>query len=173
MKRILTCLLALALVLPLAACGAQSGGTQPQSAAASAAQGADDAQSAAGPEDNGPNEEFTVLETDAAARVSDLTVTAMATDKKFYARGEAVTLTLDWAGTPDETCWIGIVPADIRHGDEEINDEADLTYLYLGGAEPGDFTFTYMLEPGSYTFRANEPDSGGAELAWTASTVKK
>ena len=173
MRKMIAGALALAL-LALTACAGQT--ASPSSAAeeagtSSASASSAAAQDAPAPEDNGPNEEFTVPETDEAARVSDLTITSMATDKKTYAPGEAVTLTLDWTGTPDETCWVGLVPADIKHGDEEINDAADLAYLYLGGAEPGSFVFEHALEPGEYTLRVNETDDGGAELAWIAFRV--
>ncbi len=113
---------------------------------------------------------FNLLEADESKRVSDLVITEMKTDKTSYGVGEEINLTLKWTGTPDSSAWVGIIPAEVPHGDEYVNDDADLEYIYLTDHE-GAFVFTIELEPGMYTLRVNETDGGGAELAWCAFKV--
>ncbi len=181
MKRFFALWLVLALMFSLAACGGgkdktptNTGDLQSDQARQPGDQSAENGKDA--PSDaTGTEEDFTVPEMDAAKRTTDLKITTMKTKKKLYAPGEAITVTLKWSGTPDSGAWVGIIPADVPHGDEYVNDEADVAYIYLSGNEGDQFVFddelAEELAPGMYTLRVNEDDSGGAELAWCAFAV--
>ncbi len=164
MKRLFTVMLALIMVLSLSACSAK----EEEKAPAGSTQNSQQSGTAPAVEKAG----FNLLEADPEKRVSDLSITALKTDKKSYASGEKINCTLQWTGTPDSSAWVGIVPAAVPHGEEEVNDNDDLEYIYLADHEGDVFTFTVALEPGDYSIRVNESDSGGPELAWCAFSVK-
>lgn len=70
--------------------------------------------------------------------------------------------------TPDhytDKAWIGIIPSDIPHGSEEVNDQHDLSYKYLNKLQTGDLEFFAPGTPGQYDFRMNNSDNNGVEVA--------
>ncbi len=71
-----------------------------------------------------------------------------------------------------ETAWLGIVPASVPHGDEEVNDHANLGWEYLGGRTEGTITLFAPTEPGAYDVRLHDTDSAGREVASTGFSVK-
>jgi hypothetical protein len=60
---------------------------------------------------------------------------------------------------------VGIIPSEVPHGSESVNDRNDLTYQYLRGRTGGVLTFRAPPAPGNYDFRMNDSDNGGRELA--------
>ena len=54
-------------------------------------------------------------------------------DKTTVKAGEQITVTFVAQEGMDKNAWIGIVPSDIEHGLEAINDKHDLSYVYLNG----------------------------------------
>ena len=74
----------------------------------------------------------------------------------------------------DKNAWIGIVPSDIEHGLEAINDKHDLSYVYLNGNNNSTLNMVAPTEPGSYDLRMNESASkqGAKELTFITITVK-
>ena len=103
---------------------------------------------------------------------------ATAAPKESAAPGGAATLALDKTTlTPNEEfrvrftapgsftdqAWIGIIPSEVPHGDETVNDEYDIDYQYLDGQTTGVMTFTTPMEIGSYDLRLN--DGAGKEAA--------
>ncbi len=147
MKKILAILLALIMLLSLTACGEKDNNTD-------------------------ANNNFNKVDVDQSKRVSDLEITDIKLNKKSYDVNEPIAVTVSWTGTPDTSAWIGIVPANVKHGNEEENDAYDVDYRYLIDCESGkSTTFETELEPGEYTIRVNEADDGGVELAWIGFTV--
>ena len=69
--------------------------------------------------------------------------------------------------------WIGIVPSDVPHGDEAVNDENDIAYQHLGGRVLGEMEFTAPEEPGDYDLRMNDTDFNGKEVAYVSFKVIK
>ena len=67
--------------------------------------------------------------------------------------------------------WIGVVPAEVSHGDEEKADEADLNFEKLGARSRGTARLTAPETPGSYTVRMFADDNKGAELGSVTFTV--
>ena len=84
-------------------------------------------------------------------------------DKQEYRPGEQITVLVTGTGLgPD--AWVGVIPSNIPHGEESVNDEHDLSYFKFGGE------LTYLVapnDPGEYDIRLNEDDSkeGAKELA--------
>ncbi len=98
--------------------------------------------------------------------IGDLTVKSLKTNKDTYKSEEPIIVTVEWTGTPADDAWVGIIPADVPHGDEKLNDEYDLEYYYIANVSSGDeITFETYLEPGDYTMRVHDTDSDGIELA--------
>lgn len=59
--------------------------------------------------------------------------------------------------------WVGVVPAEIPHGDEAVNDQHDTAYRYLEG-DRGTATLSAPDDPGRYTVRLHDTDDAGREL---------
>jgi len=86
-------------------------------------------------------------------------------NKTSFEPGETIVVT--FTASPDYTddAWVGIVPSEVPHGDEAVNDQHDITYQYLNGLTEGDLEFEAPLEPGSYDLRLHDTDYDGAEVA--------
>lgn len=80
-------------------------------------------------------------------------------DKTQYEPQATITVTFSGAADLESTAWVGVIPADVEHGDEATNDENDTSYVYLNGKESGTVTLVAPSEPGSYDVRLNESDS--------------
>jgi hypothetical protein len=83
-------------------------------------------------------------------------------EKDTFGRGEEVTISFT---TPPDFwgAWIGLVPAEVPHGDEQTGDEYDINYEFTGGATRGTLTMETPLRPGTYDFRLYPGD--GSEAA--------
>mgnify|MGYP001185679899 FL=1 len=68
------------------------------------------------------------------------------------------------------SAWIGIVPSDIPHGDEALNDMHDTSYRYLEGRTRGGFD---LPNPGTgeWTLRLHDDDENGTEIAYVPFSV--
>ncbi len=71
----------------------------------------------------------------------------------------------------DDTAWVGIVPSNIPHGDEDVNDQHDIKYEYLYG-KSGELSFFAPVEPGEYDFRLHNSDGNGKEVDSVSFTVR-
>jgi hypothetical protein len=69
--------------------------------------------------------------------------------------------------------WVGVVPAGIPHGSEEVNDRHDLEYHYLNGRTGGVLVFRAPGQPGLYDLRMHDTDSSGREIAFVSFEVVK
>lgn len=67
--------------------------------------------------------------------------------------------------------WMGIVPSEIPHGDEDRNDQHDISYQYLGGKNTGTLTFNAPSKPGTYDMRLHDTDDHGSEIGSATFTV--
>ncbi len=170
MKKLFLILLAIVMVVSFSACGSEQL-EELENLASELEEFQNSLDSQEQESNSSKNKGFNEIEVPEEKRVSDIVITELKTDKKEYSVGEAIRLKLTWTGTPDSNAWVGIIPAEIPHGDEYVNDDADLHYIYLEFNGQGEFYFEYELEPGKYTLRVNENDDGGAELAWCEFTV--
>lgn len=66
---------------------------------------------------------------------------------------------------------IGIIPSNIPHGDEEVNDAHDVTYQYLEGRTSGTLVFT-APSSGYWDLRMHSSDSSGVEIATVSFTTR-
>lgn len=79
--------------------------------------------------------------------------------KTTFAPGEEFEVKYTADSTCDVTAWIGIIPSDVEHGQETVNDENDIDYEYLGTGTTGTIKFTAPEEPGDYDLRLNNSDT--------------
>jgi hypothetical protein len=93
-------------------------------------------------------------------------------DKTEYLPGESITVTFKAPDSFPEKAWVGIIPSSVPHGDEAVNDEADLSYQYIEKRTAGILAFDAPNAPGSYDVRMNDDDDNGKEVASASFTVK-
>ncbi len=68
--------------------------------------------------------------------------------------------------------WIGIVPSNIQHGNETVNDKHDLSFVYINSGKDS-ISLTAPSEEGFYDLRLHDSDFGGKELGYISFEVKK
>jgi outer membrane protein OmpA-like peptidoglycan-associated protein len=85
-------------------------------------------------------------------------------EKEQYAPGENIDVTFTAADSLPRNAWVGMIPSDVPHGKEEVNDQHDIQYNYLEKKTSGTLHFVAPPEGGSYDFRMNSSDSGGVEI---------
>ncbi|MEQ9814579.1 MAG: discoidin domain-containing protein [Azospirillaceae bacterium] len=79
--------------------------------------------------------------------------------------GARMLVLFDGAADLAADAWIGIVPADTPHGQEAVNDRANLGLAYLNGVESGQVRLIAPVEPGDYDLRLHDTDQDGREIA--------
>jgi hypothetical protein len=89
--------------------------------------------------------------------------------RSSFKTDEQIDFTFTAPELPDDA-WIGIVPAEIPHGDETVNDQHETAYKYLEGRTRGGFSLPNP-GPGQWTIRLNDTDDNGREIAYTSFTV--
>lgn len=97
------------------------------------------------------------------------TTSTITTDKSSYEIGEKIQANYSIVEEIKDNAWLGIVPANTPHGDEEDGDAVDVDYKYLSGSKEGTMEFSAPLEIGDYQFRVyNDDGSGAIELSTSA-----
>lgn len=84
--------------------------------------------------------------------------------KTTFTCGEEIAVTFTAPGY-EENAWVGIIPSDIPHGDENQNDQHDLTYIFIEKQTSGVLNFFAPGQAGSYDFRMHDTDDNGKEVA--------
>src|SRR6266487_2393315 len=72
--------------------------------------------------------------------------------KSKLSPGEKFTIQYSINGPAKQSSWIGIIPSDIPHGKENVNDAHDVAYQYTPAAS-GSVDFEAPVKPGSYDLR--------------------
>ncbi len=85
-------------------------------------------------------------------------------NKYNFHPSEMVVLTYTAPSSASYDAWIGIVPANIQHGNELISDQHDISRYQLKNRTSGTIKFQTPSTPGMYDFRMYDNDNGGAEL---------
>ena len=85
-------------------------------------------------------------------------------EKTVFQPNEEITVHFTMPLNYPKDAWVGIVPSDIEHGYESINDEHDLMKIHLNGRISGILKFMAPAEPESYDFRMHNKDTGGIEI---------
>lgn len=95
-------------------------------------------------------------------------------DKSVYAPGEKIQVTFTASPDWDKSAWIGIIPSDIEHGTEKVNDQHDISYQYINKKTSGTMEFVAPSKAGKYDFRISDTDdaSKGVEIASVSFEVK-
>ena len=79
--------------------------------------------------------------------------------------GEEIRVGFEAPASFDKSAWVGLVPSQIPHGDENRNDQHDVAYEYLAKRTKGSLRFRAPAILGSWDARMNSSDSGGKERA--------
>lgn len=92
-------------------------------------------------------------------------------NKQSFKAGEQIQVSFRAPAGLDRSAWIGIIPSNIPHGDEELNDSHDITYQYLEGRTSGTFMFT-APSSGYWDLRMHSTDTRGVEIASVSFTTR-
>ena len=79
-------------------------------------------------------------------------------DKEVYKPGEKIVLEFIISKGTDPSVWVGILPADVPHGNAAFNQTLRMDYQHFSGRRNGRLTFEAPMIPGAYEFRLNEKD---------------
>ena len=90
--------------------------------------------------------------------------TSLNLGKNYYKPGTAIRLDFTAPLDLNPQAWVGMIPSEIAHGDENLNDQNDLAYFYVAGKTSGEMNFTAPQAEKTYDFRLNSNDNGGPEL---------
>ncbi len=94
-------------------------------------------------------------------------------DKTVFLAGEPIRVKFKTPKGYDQKAWVGIIPSNIPHGSEKVNDANDLTYKYLNNKISGILDFVAPRKPGEYDFRMNDSDTDGNEVASVSFIVER
>jgi len=86
-------------------------------------------------------------------------------EKTVFNPGDNITLNFSVAAPLPKTPWMGVIPSNVPHGNEDVNDQNDVDFQYVGEKQSGTLKFRAPTKAGSYDFRLNDVDGGGTELA--------
>ena len=93
------------------------------------------------------------------------------TEKTEYMTGEVIQCQFTAFEGISKKAWIGLIPANIPHGNEDVNDEHDVDYKYIGGKASGTVTFMAPSKPGQWDLRMHDSSNKGNEIAHTSFKV--
>jgi hypothetical protein len=90
---------------------------------------------------------------------------SLSLDKESYLVGETISVTFTAPADYSYDAWVGLIPSNVPHGEESVNDQYDIAYFYLDNKTEGEFEFQAPKRPGSYDIRMNDTDNNGKEVA--------
>jgi hypothetical protein len=96
---------------------------------------------------------------------------SLSLNKTTFAPGEDIIVTFEASAFYSANAWVGIIPSNIAHGGEGLNDQNDLSYQYINKRTSGTMTFKAPNNAGAYDFRMNENDFGGIEITSVSFTI--
>ena len=106
-----------------------------------------------------------IASTSFEVRAADVSGAALTLARQSFIPGEPIEIGFTASAELPAKAWIGVVPAAVPHGKEEVNDQHDVDYAYLEKRTSGTLTLHAPVDAGTYDVRLNENDSGGRELA--------
>lgn len=115
------------------------------------------------PEEDVDTTDTTIVEPD-TAEVADL-VPSLEIDALFYLPGDEILVTYVASEDFEDNAWVGVIPSNVPHGDEEECDEFDIDFHLIGGELSGTMIFYSPEELGSYDIRMFDSDFEGTEIA--------
>lgn len=90
-----------------------------------------------------------------------------------FVPGGAFTVNFEAAKTFHKNAWLGIIPADIPHGKEALNDKHNLDYEYINKRLSGKSILTAPTKEGRWDVRLHDSDEYGREVASVGFEIKK
>jgi len=94
-------------------------------------------------------------------------------EKTRFAPGEEIRVFFTALAGYAADAWVGLVPSQIPHGDEVVNDRHVGHYEYLRSRPSGVLTFQAPAQPGNWDLRMNDSDQQGREVASFGFTVEE
>ena len=92
-------------------------------------------------------------------------------NKQSFKAGEQIQVSFRAPAGLDRSAWVGIIPSNIPHGDEDLNDAHDITYQYLEGRTSGTLVFAAPTA-GYWDLRMHSTDTRGVEIASVSFTTR-
>lgn len=92
-------------------------------------------------------------------------------DRSVFQPGDTIAVAFFAPSGFARDAWVGIIPSNVPHGSEAVNDQHDMTYQYLEKRTSGTLTFAAPTKPGTYDFRMHDTDGNGREVASIAFQV--
>lgn len=88
-------------------------------------------------------------------------------DREYYLAGEMMAVTYAVNEPVQENGWLGIIPENVPAGSEAVNDQHDVTYIYLKKNMNGSIQLKIPENTprGRYVLRVFDTDSNGKQLA--------
>jgi hypothetical protein len=108
----------------------------------------------------------------AAISCGERIIPTLKLEKTEFAPGEEIALSFTAPKSCGEKGWVGIIPSSVPHGDENVNDDNDIAYLYINKQTSGVMNFKAPGKPGAYDFRMHDTDENGKEVASISFQVK-
>ena len=93
-------------------------------------------------------------------------------NKTKYRKGREIKVEFTASDKFPRNAWVGIIPSNIAHGSEAVNDQHDLAYQYLENRTSGTLIFKAPNKSGSYDIRMHNTDDNGVEVGSVTFTVK-
>lgn len=93
-------------------------------------------------------------------------------EKTIFSANEKFKVAFSAASTYKKDAWVGIIPSNIKHGKEALNDQHDLTHQSLRGKTSGALEFVAPKAAGKYDLRMHDTDKNGVEVASVSFSVK-
>lgn len=100
-----------------------------------------------------------------------LNAASVALEKSIFKVGEVININFNTPSNFSKNAWIGIIPSNVAHGSEDVNDQHDVSYQYLKLKKNGTLKFTAPLKAGNYDARLNDTDANGKEVAFASFKV--
>jgi len=97
--------------------------------------------------------------------------TRLGLDKGNFAPNEEFRVHFTTPGTYADSAWVGVIPSNIPHGDENVNDQYDSSYAYVRRYNSGTVILRAPGTPGNYDARLNDSSENGKETASISFTV--
>jgi hypothetical protein len=109
----------------------------------------------------------------AASRVAETpTGPTLRLEKTRFAPGDEMRVVFTAPAEYAADAWVGLVPSQIPHGEEAVNDRHVGHYEYLGRRATGVLTFRAPAQPGNWDLRMNDTDQNGREVSSIGFTVE-
>tara|TARA_Y100001934_G_scaffold161671_1_gene192853 strand:- start:2189 stop:4264 length:2076 start_codon:yes stop_codon:yes gene_type:complete len=118
-----------------------------------------------GPSSPGPSSPESI-----SAQDQELSNTEINLSKASFSSSEEISFHFRVPQLPEDA-WIGIIPSEIPHGNEAVNDMHDTSFVHLHGKTTGEAILPNP-GPGEWTLRLHDSDNNGNEMAYVPFTVR-